>query len=55
MAGGITTRSAQINSGVIGDLCGLDDTQIATLRNTYKIAQVNDLALLDKADIDAIL
>ena len=55
MAGSSTTRPSAIDSGAIKTLCDLTDVQIASLRDTYKIAHVSDLALLDKDDIDSIL
>lgn len=55
MAGGRATRSDMLDSGTIQTLVGLSDEEINTLKNTYSIQHVEDLALLDKDDIDSIL
>jgi len=55
MAGGRLTRSDKIDSGTVKALVDLSDDEIATLRDTYSITYVEDLALLDKEDIDSIL
>eukprot|EP00557_Chaetoceros_sp_GSL56_P014026 CAMPEP_0176478512 /NCGR_PEP_ID=MMETSP0200_2-20121128/1227_1 /TAXON_ID=947934 /ORGANISM="Chaetoceros sp., Strain GSL56" /LENGTH=1865 /DNA_ID=CAMNT_0017874457 /DNA_START=317 /DNA_END=5915 /DNA_ORIENTATION=+ len=55
MAGGRATRSDKIDSGTVQALVGLSDDEITTLRDTYSIQNVEDLALLDKEDIDSIL
>jgi hypothetical protein len=55
MAGGRTTRSDKIDSGTVQALVSLSDEEITTLRDTYSIQNVEDLALLDKEDIDTIL
>ncbi len=52
----MTTRSAsKIDSGMIASLTSLDDSEIKKFKDDYGIDQIDDLALLDKADIDTIL
>ena len=48
MAGGTSTRSAAIDSGIIKTLCDLDDAHITTLKDTYSVQVVQDLVFLDK-------
>lgn len=57
MAGGRATCSDKIDSGAVqACLVGLRDDEISTaLKDTYSIQNVEDLALLDKEDIDFIL
>ena len=50
-----STRSSAIDSGVVKTLAGLSDDDTLKFRDTYSLARVDDLALLDKADLDAIL
>ena len=51
------TRGQTIDTDQAKAICNLDDGDISTLRCTYAIdiESVDDLALLDKADIDTIL
>ncbi len=53
MSGG--RRSTAIDSGLITTLTGMTDADITKLRDDFSIQAIDDLALLDKADVDAIL
>eukprot|EP00957_Ditylum_brightwellii_P094842 7222849-Ditylum_brightwellii.AAC.1 len=50
-----STRSMEtIFGSSIKDLVSLDAAQLTKLENDYNIAILQDLALLDKADVDTI-
>eukprot|EP00957_Ditylum_brightwellii_P161029 12259748-Ditylum_brightwellii.AAC.1 len=50
-----TRSSRSITGSGVNSLVGLDAIQIKKLENNYSIASLQDLALLDKQDVDAIL
>jgi hypothetical protein len=47
-------RSGAIDSGLVGTITGLSDADITKLRDEYALANIEDLALLDKADLDTM-
>ena len=47
-------RSTAIDSGVVKTLTGLTDDNITQLRDTYTLTTIDELALLDKADLDTM-
>eukprot|EP00957_Ditylum_brightwellii_P107473 8200526-Ditylum_brightwellii.AAC.1 len=51
----MSTRSSTLEGSGIKDLAGLSDNQIKELKEVYKVKLLQDLALLDKDNVDTIL
>eukprot|EP00957_Ditylum_brightwellii_P129713 9894932-Ditylum_brightwellii.AAC.1 len=51
----VATRGQLLESSGMKDLVGMSDEQLAILKDEYLITTLQDLALLDKADVDLIL
>eukprot|EP00957_Ditylum_brightwellii_P100398 7652499-Ditylum_brightwellii.AAC.2 len=51
----VATRGQLLESSCVKDLVGMSNEQLATLKDEYIITTLQDIALLDKADVDSIL
>ena len=47
-------RSANIDSGVVQTITGLTDPDVEKLRDDFTLTHIDDLALLDKSDVDTM-
>eukprot|EP00957_Ditylum_brightwellii_P188065 14317842-Ditylum_brightwellii.AAC.1 len=51
----VATRGQLFENSGVKDLVGLNDEQLKTIKDNYLITALQDLALLDKANVDSIL